>query len=63
MDKIWIRGIEPSRSQHLVLLLVLANEIKPQENNGHCHARVAGEVDTPSNMVSGLIRVKEDLGA
>lgn len=63
MDQIGVSRAEIRRSDKLILALVLALQMKAEEDHCYGHARVACQVHTPSNVVAGCVPVEEDLRA
>jgi hypothetical protein len=63
VDQVRISSTKSRLSQELILLGVLALEIEPEVDDSGDHAGVAGEVDTPGNVVPRGISVKEYLRA
>lgn len=63
VNQVRIRGSQICSRDQLILALVLALQVEAEENDGHGHAGVAGEVDTPGNVVAGCVPVEEDLWA
>jgi hypothetical protein len=63
VDQVRISSTESRLSQEPILLGVLALEIEPEVDDSGDHAGVAGEVDTPGNVVPRGISVKEYLRA
>ena len=63
MNQVRISSSESRLSQELILLGVLALEVEPEVDDSGDHAGVAGEVDTPGDVVPRGISVKEYLRA
>lgn len=61
MNEGWISGTETCLSQQLILLGVLTLEMEAEVDNGENHTSIASQMDTPSNVVSWGICVKEHL--
>lgn len=61
MNEGWISGTETCLSQQLILLGVLALEMEAEVDNGGNHTGIASQMDTPGNVVSWGIRIKEHL--
>lgn len=61
MDQVWISRGEPGLGQNLVLFSILAFQMEAKVYNRGNHTSVACQVNTPCNMVSWSIPVKENL--